>query len=343
MIRSPFRLALLAAACAGLGSSPAAADDNDRDSAWSSARVRLQLLSSPARYVSGGDARIAVRAAPGQHDKLELWLNGRPIGMPLVSRGDRLEGVVTGLGLGDNRLEVRHRRSGVRDGITLTNHPISGPMFSGPQQHPFVCTTTQGAVGRQPLVDSATMPGNKVTVNGNVVGYSRDCAIDTFVSYFYRRASGGGLVALPTDGSRPADMGTTTLPDGRVVDFVVRREVGSINRFLYSMAMLAPLPGSDTAAKDDTSRWNGKLLYWFQGGVAIGHSQGTVHGGSMNPDILGQGFAIVHSSGNNTGTHYNMTLAGETAMMTKERFVERYGVPCTPWAWAAAAVPSSST
>jgi hypothetical protein len=47
----------------------------------------------------------------------------------------------------------------------------------------------------------------------------------------------------------------------------------------------------------------------------------------MNPDILGQGFAIVHSSGNNTGTHYNLNLAGETAMMTKERFVERYGVP----------------
>ena len=35
----------------------------------------------------------------------------------------------------------------------------------------------------------------------------------------------------------------------------------------------------------------------------------------------------MHSSGNNTGTHYNLNLAGETAMMTKERFVERYGVP----------------
>ena len=61
--------------------------------------------------------------------------------------------------------------------------------------------------------------------------------------------------------------------------------------------------------------------------MAIGHSQGTVHGGSLNPDILGKGWAIVHSSGNNTGTHYNMNLAGETAMMTKERFIERYGVP----------------
>ena len=61
--------------------------------------------------------------------------------------------------------------------------------------------------------------------------------------------------------------------------------------------------------------------------MAVGHSQGTVHSGSLNPDILRQGWAIVHSSGNNTGTHYNLNLAGETAMMTKERFIERYGVP----------------
>lgn len=308
---------------ASLQAAPAAA----QSAAPNAAVVRLQVLSSPAAYVSGGDTRIAVRAAPGLHDKLELWLNGRPIGMPLASRGDRLEGIVRGLVVGENRLEVRHRSSGLRDALTLTNHPVTGPMFTGPQQTPFVCTTTQSAVARQPLVDSATPPGNKVIVNGNVVGYSRDCSIDTFVSHWYRRASGGGLVPMPADGSRPADMGTTTLPDGRTVDFIVRREVGSINRFLYSIAMLAPMPAADSAAQDDTSRWNGKLLYWFQGGVAVGHSQGTVHGGSMNPDILGQGFAIVHSSGNNTGTHYNLNLAGETAMMTKERFIERYGVP----------------
>lgn len=326
MTRSPTLAACAAAAamlCGGVMAAPAA----PQNAASNAAVVRIELLSSPAAYVSGGDARIAVRAAPGLHDKLELWLNGRPIGMPLASRGDRLEGVVRGLQPGDNRLEVRHRSSGVRDELTLTNHPITGPMFSGPQQTPFVCTTTQGGVARQPLVDSATPPGNKVIVNGNVVGYSRDCSIETFVGYWYRRSSGGSLVPMPADGSRPADMGTTTLPDGRTVDFIVRREVGSINRFLYSIAMLSPLPAADSAAQDDTSRWNGKLLYWFQGGVAIGHSQGTVHSGSMNPDILGQGFAIVHSSGNNTGTHYNLNLAGETAMMTKERFIERYGVP----------------
>ena len=38
--------------------------------------VAMRVLSSAPQYVSGGDARIHVRAAPGQHDKLELWLNG---------------------------------------------------------------------------------------------------------------------------------------------------------------------------------------------------------------------------------------------------------------------------
>lgn len=291
--------------------------------------VRLRVLSGPTEFVSGGDARIEVRAAPGLHNKIQLFLNGSRVQVPLQAR-DRhhLEGVIDGLREGQNTIEVYVKGRSLRDTLVLTNYPVTGPMFSGPQQTPFVCTTSQGAVGRQPLVDSATPPGYRVTdESGATIGYSRDCSVETFVRYFYRRAAGGGLVPLPEDGSRPADMGSVTLDDGRTVDFVVRREVGSINRFLYSIAMLAPLPSADNAAQSDTRHWNGRLLYWFQGGVAIGHSQGTVHSGSMNPDVLGLGYAIVHSSGNNTGTHYNLQVAGETAMMTKERFIERYGVP----------------
>jgi hypothetical protein len=52
-----------------------------------------------------------------------------------------------------------------------------------------------------------------------------------------------------------------------------------------------------------------------------------VQGGSLEPEILKRGYAIAHSSGNVTNTHYNLQLAGETAMMTKERFIERYGAP----------------
>ncbi len=292
--------------------------------------IAMRVVSSPAQYVSGGDARIEVAAPRGLHKQLELWLNGRRLDIDMTPVGDRWQAVVDGLSVGANRLELRHRSGrgpGVAAALDLVNHPITGPMFSGPQQHPFVCTTIQGTVGRQPLVDRASPPGYRVTdAAGQVIGYSRDCSIDTFVGYQYR-STGNAWKALPADGSRPADMATVTLGDGRTADFVVRREIGSINRFLYSIAMLAPMPARDNAARNDTGLWNGRLLYWFQGGVAIGHTQGTVHSGSMNPDILARGYAIVHSSGNNTGTHYNLNVAGETAMMTKERFVERYGVP----------------
>jgi Tannase-like family of unknown function (DUF6351) len=288
------------------------------------AALSLQVLSSPPQYVSGGDARIQVTLPAASHaSQLELRLNGQPLPVQWTGDPARPEAVIAGLVSGRNQLVAR--LGSERAALTLTNHPITGPMFSGPQQMPFVCRTNQGAVKRQPKVDRATPPGYRVTDDaGNVIGYSTSCSIDTFVAWHYRNTA-GALVPMPADGSRPPDMSQVTLSDGRTVDFIVRREIGTINRFLYSIAML--VPASDRSDAPDTSLWNRRLLYWFQGGVAIGHTQGSVHSGSVNLDILGRGYAIVHSSGNNTGTHYNMRLAGETAMMTKERFVERYGAP----------------
>ena len=40
--------------------------------------------------------------------------------------------------------------------------------------------------------------------------------------------------------TRPADLAQTTTIEGKTVDFIVRWERGTINRFIYSIAMLAP-------------------------------------------------------------------------------------------------------
>src|SRR5918997_1915556 len=131
-------------------------------------------------------------------------------------------------------------------------------MFSGPHQVPFVCKTIQAGLG-EPLVDNQAGQGFAVrgpdpdTGQTVTIGHSRNCSIQSRVDYQYR-TTGGQFRALPADGSRPADMAQTTLLDGRTVDYVVRRERGTI-------------------------------------------------------------------------THYNLELGGETALMTKEEFVERYGVP----------------
>lgn len=124
--------------------------------------------------------------------------------------------------------------------------------------------------------------------------------------------------------------------NGVAKPFVIRVEAGTINRFAYSIAMLAPQPESIATPQDlDNSAWNRKLVYYMRGGVGIGHQQGTAMftGGlwsaekALLPGLLAQGYAVASSSGNETGVHYNLQLGGETAVMVKEHFVQTYGAP----------------
>jgi Tannase-like family of unknown function (DUF6351) len=307
-----------------VGAAPADADD-DRDEGGG---VDLDVLSSRADQVSGGDALVRVEAPKHLLDRLRVLRNGVDVTEDFESRQGDLVGLVKGLELGKNRLEVRlssRRGSRSLERVTLVNHPQTGPIFSGPQQVPFVCKTIQAGLG-EPLVDNQEGQGFRVqNPAGTTAGWSRNCSAQARVDYQYR-TTGGQFRPLPADGSRPADMAQTTLLDGRTVDYVVRRERGTINRFIYSFAMLAPFgeaPGSDP----DTSLWNERLIYTFDGGVAIGRNQATPGGSALYDIGLSQGYAIVHSSGTRTSTHYNLELGGETALMTKEEFVERYGPP----------------
>jgi Tannase-like family of unknown function (DUF6351) len=294
---------------------------------------RLQVLSSPPDMVTGGDAlvRVTVPITVPLH-KAVVRVNGEDVTSSLELDADTrtLTGLVDGLALGDNSLtaEGPGRHLGrPADSLTLTNHPVTGPIFSGEQQQPFVCKTQTQGLGF-PKVDNQAgigmrlfqTPGNPATP---LIGWSKDCSVDRQVDYLYR-TTGGAFVPLPP-GPRPANMATTTTLDGRTVDYVVRRERGTIDRFIYSIAILAP-PGNP-AAPPDLSLWNGRLVYSFDGGVAIGHNQGTLGGNALYHNGLSKGYAVVYSSGTRTNTHYNLVLGAETAIMTKERFVEGYGVP----------------
>jgi hypothetical protein len=128
------------------------------------------------------------------------------------------------------------------------------------------------------------------------------------------------------DAPAPADMSQTTTMTGDTVDYIVRWERGTINRFIYSIAVLSP-NGQDVETPD-LSTWNERLIYYFQGGVGIGHYQGSPSGSRMLYDHgLGLGYAVAYSTGTKTGEHYNLQLGGETAIMVKDRFVTEYGNP----------------
>jgi hypothetical protein len=285
----------------------------------------LTVLSSQPSQVSGGDALVRVDASADVLDRLAVQRNGTDVTGAFSLQEGGLVGLVDGLALGKNELAVVDTSTGKRLAQRkLFNYPTEGPIFSGPHQYPFVCKTIQAGLG-EPLVDNQDGLGFRVlNPDGTRAGWSLNCSAHTVVDYLYR-STGGTFKSLPTDGSRPADLATTTLPDGRVVDYVVRRERGTIDRFIYSFAMLAPF-GEDPSHIDE-SEWNRKMIYTFDGGVAIGHNQGTPGGSALLDLGLRQGYAIIHSSGTRTSTHYNLELGGETALMTKEEFIERYGVP----------------
>jgi hypothetical protein len=274
----------------------------------------VEVLSSPPEYVSGGDARIAIgvpQVVPPHQVRISVDGVDVTDAFELLPGTRTLEGVVSGLAEGDNRLEVRSNGNGLgrpAAELVLTNHDIKGPIFSGPQQQPFLCADDGDRANAElgPAIDA-------------------DCSVDTVVSFKYR-TTGGAWADYDPSAPRPSDMSETTTMDGDSVDFIVRWERGSINRFIYSLAVLSPEAQDEAAA--DLSAWNRRLIYYFQGGVAIGHYQGDPSRSRMLYEHgLSLGYAVAYSTGTKTGTHYNLELGGETAIMVKDRFVSAYASP----------------
>jgi len=213
----------------------------------------------------------------------------------------------------------------------------AGPIFSGPHQYPFICYTLESGLG-QPLIDNQDGVGNAVfpEYNGipiftaDPIGYSKNCAIATRVDYFYFSNNANNFLPLADPAAVPADAEKILLR-GKEENFVVRLERGTINRFIYSIAMLAPYAESlDKPSKLNLKAWNKKLLYKFHGGVGIGHWQGEYKlskDHALFYDALKKGFAVAFSTGTVTSTHYNMQLSEETALMLKAHFIATYGKP----------------
>jgi len=324
-MRHSFRKTLLISAV-GLALTACQQDSSEPDPQLPT--LQMQIISSAPDQVSGGDVLIAVSGenAPDSLETIAFQVNGQATAPDnFYLRNGRLEVLIAGLRNGENEISLSNSGGDLLDSVAVTNYPITGPMFSGPQQYPFVCSSVL-EWNVQPLVDHQEASGFPVLdSNGEVIGYSKDCSVETFVEYHYM-SSDNGYVKMPEDGSRPADMTTTTLVDGRTVDFIVRWERGTINRFLYSYAMLAEL--GDVAQTPNTKNWNGRLLYHFEGGVGVGHFQGRMNANRARlAEALGTGYAVVYSTGNRTGEHYNLQVGGETAVMVKEHFIKRFGEP----------------
>jgi len=310
------------------------------------AAFEIHALSTRPDLVTGGDVLLQIAGPANLSAKnLIVRVNGKDVSgaFKLAADSKALLGLVSGLNVGSNAVIASMRGSKATAQLTVINHPITGPVLYSPHQTPFICETQ--AVGLGAPLDA-------------------DCSANTKVDYFYRSTSvaasrdnqgdlaaadnangfGGGrgnaaanpFKPLDANGPRPTDVAMTTTTEGKTVPYIVRREMGTINRAIYSIAFLhepgTPLPSPWATA----GAWNGRLVYTFGGGVAAGYHQGRTIGGlngargnledgQLGDYPLAKGYAVAASSLNVFGTHANDVVSAESMMMVKEHFIEQFG------------------
>ncbi len=272
----------------------------------------IAVLSSPAAMVSGGDA--LVRLSPSAGPSPVIRLNGQDITAVFRrdATGARL-GLVTGLKPGANVLAMAGRGAAASSRV-LVNHPISGPIVSGPQLQPFVCQTA-----RFKLPD------------GSLLGPSdAACGAAARITFIYLPKGAAAFRPLPDPRARPEDVAMTTTLSGAVVPFIVRVETTTINRGIHQNAVLFD-PSSETPPTpfSPPRAWNRRLIAvhgvgcpggWYVQGEALGET-------ILDVARLGEGYALFNNTLRHPTNSCNAFLAGETAMMDKEHVIETLGVP----------------
>jgi hypothetical protein len=168
--------------------------------------------------------------------------------------------------------------------IDVVNYPITGPVFSGTHQDKLFCALD--TFGLTPTGDD-------------------DCSAETVVRYGYISEEG----FVETD-------------DVSADSTVVRLEMGTINRGIYSIAVADPSYGAEPIPQGKD------LIYTFGGGCGNGHTQspGIVAGGTvLDESALAAGYVVATSTFNIFQAHCNDVLSAETLLMTQERVNEVAG------------------
>ncbi|MGH8482095.1 MAG: DUF6351 family protein [Nevskiaceae bacterium] len=286
-------------AVSGLGGcGPSGGPDGDK--ARSLEPLEIRVLSNRADLLSGGDALVEIAGATTA-DKLQVDVDGTDVSAAFAVRPDgRVLGRIENLPLGDSVVTAKQKGRGAR--LTLTNHPISGPIIAGAQIQPWDCTTEAAGLG--PAEDPAT------------------CQAQTTYQFFYMPAEGSSFA--PYDpASPPDDVGTTTTDQGKTVPYIIRQETGTHNRGIYRVAVLFD-PAREWEPWAPQEGWNGKLHYPFGASCGTTHSQGSAQS-VQNQRALSRGFMVATSSLNVLGHACNTWLSAESVMILKEHIVDRYG------------------
>jgi hypothetical protein len=260
--------------------------------------LSISVLSNRADLVSGGDALLSIRGVRSTRG-LSVRAAGENQTAAFKRRSDgRVVGLIRGLPRGESSVIVRAGHRGAK--LRVTNHPIGGPVFSGPQLQPWKCQPT--AVDAQ-------------------------CNQPPAFKFFYKSSNPAKPGFQPYDPASPAaDVATTTTDQGLTVPFIVRVETGYLDRDQYQIAVLFQ-PGKSWKAVAPQRQFNRKLLITHGFACGVDYQVGTappVLGGAADT-ALARGFATMSHALDHTGHNCNLVTEAESLVMAKEHLVERYG------------------
>lgn len=283
--------------------------------------LAIEVLSSRPDAVTGEDALVRVEVPEKvRPQRVAVLLDGRDVSSDFRVQGGDLIAVLDGLTPGAHTLTAAAGRVEPAS-LEITAHPGTGPVFSGPQQEPFYCETT-----------------DFTTVTGESLGepIDEDCSVDTRVDYVYRTTEGSfEPLPLPERGRLPADIAYTETLDGVRTPYTVRVQTGTVNRGVYELAVLHdPRRGPAPNPFRTNRAWNDRLVYTLGGGCRAGwYKQGSGTGGVLQHEMLSRGFAVASNSLNVFGNNCSDLLTTETLSMTRETFIESYGLPRYTMGW----------
>jgi hypothetical protein len=307
LVRNAVHLTLLASLLAlAVGTVPASA-------AAKKYPPRIAVLSVRADLVSGGDALVKV-AVP-RHTALKrvrLFAGKRNVTRVLKRRGPRrLVGLVEGLRVGKTRLVARIRR-GRSARLTVTNHPIGGPVLAGPQIQPWTCqdTAKDAQCNEPPKFRFVYLPDGASTAGAPLPG----------------TGSGGDGPFQPYDPDDPpadGEIEQTTTTDGVTVPFIVRVETGYIDRDQYAIATLFD-PAKPWSGNAPQPQYNHRLVFTHGFSCDTSYEAGEAPD-VLQPKVLGGGFVVASHALDHAGHNCNLLTQAESLVMTKERVVDSYG------------------
>ncbi|HXJ53484.1 MAG TPA: DUF6351 family protein [Burkholderiales bacterium] len=317
--------------------------------------LEIVTLSNRADLISGGDALVEVRV-PKQVSlsAVKVKLNGHDITSSFTASAAArtLRGLVTGLVVGRNDLvaEDSGKGKGRDDGkevtLTITNHPIGGPVLLGSQAQPWICATPTA------VAQSGNTPASNAS-GLTTFAIDAQCNIATEFHLFYRTKTAACAFVLPdpsptttaptpanscfqpyVPGTTPADLvASTTTSTGITLPYIVRVERGTLNRGIYDIAVLFDPTKPAWTPTAPQPQWNGKLLYTF--GASTGQPRQQFRSeqnwviagitGTNDDSALRLGFMVADNSLTDSLFNSNRVLNAETLMMMKEHIVDTYG------------------